>query len=78
MLLSWGNQACPLSASALQVGLRFHLGGPCDLPEDRMIDSRMAICDSMRIKDTRRQFLNFWNVDLMLKKKKMFAKILCL
>lgn len=31
-----------------------------------MIDSGMAIYDPVRIKDTRRQFLSFWDIDLLL------------
>lgn len=56
----------PHSVSVLQ----FHLGRYCDLPElitaSSSPGSGMAIYDPVRIKDTRRQFLSFWDIDLLL------------
>lgn len=73
VLLSSGNQASPLSASEFRVDsistgvdhvtcrrLSQHL-----LLVPLIIDLGMALYNPVRIKDKRRQFLNFWEIDLI-------------
>lgn len=83
VLFSSGNHTSPLSATMPQGGLNFHLGGLLEEQEPITASFLQALMNGSRMfvwcsqnQGHRRLFLNFWEIDLVLRGEP--PNILCL